>query len=260
MTSAGPSYRASRSSSTLKFGRPASSCRRTTASVCRSAAAIMNSTVRRSMFRERRIPCAGSARSCTRIRKTVHGTSLPERTRCTSRPIGSPTCYCRSSPRAECTFRQSARLRGLSGAARENPFSDCLRADERFTVGRPLPWQMLDQKPLSVGIMLISARIGDEDRDRVAAGQGAPLDVRQLIRDISIANPLWGAPRIHGELLKLGIDIEQTTVAKDMARSRKPSSQGWKTFLRNHVDVSRRWACSWSHGIIFRQVRRSSSH
>ena len=41
-----------------------------------------------------------------------------------------------------------------------------------------------------------------------------PLDVRQLIRDISIANPLWGAPRIHGELLKLGIDVGQTTVAK----------------------------------------------
>ena len=45
-----------------------------------------------------------------------------------------------------------------------------------------------------------------------------PVDVRQLIRDISIANPLWGAPRIHGELLKLGIDVGQTTVAKYMAR------------------------------------------
>ena len=41
-----------------------------------------------------------------------------------------------------------------------------------------------------------------------------PLELRQLIRDISIANPLWGAPRIHGELLKLGIDVGQTTVAK----------------------------------------------
>jgi hypothetical protein len=60
-------------------------------------------------------------------------------------------------------------------------------------------------------------------------------DVRQLIRDMSVANPLWGAPRIHGEL-KLGIDVGQTTVAKYMARRRQPPSQGWKTFLRNHAD------------------------
>jgi transposase InsO family protein len=53
---------------------------------------------------------------------------------------------------------------------------------------------------------------------------------------MSIANPLWGAPRIHGELLKLGIDIGQTSVAKYMARRRVPPSQGWKTFLRNHAD------------------------
>ena len=53
---------------------------------------------------------------------------------------------------------------------------------------------------------------------------------------MSDANPLWGAPRIHGELLKLGIDVGQTTVAKYMARRRQPPSQGWKTFLRNHAD------------------------
>ena len=63
-----------------------------------------------------------------------------------------------------------------------------------------------------------------------------PLELRQLIRDISIASPLWGAPRIHGELLKLGIDVGQTTVAKYIARGRRPPSQGWKTFLRNHAD------------------------
>ena len=53
---------------------------------------------------------------------------------------------------------------------------------------------------------------------------------------MSIANPLWGAPRIHGELLKLGIDVGQTTVAKYMNRRRRPPSQGWKIFLRNHAD------------------------
>ena len=62
------------------------------------------------------------------------------------------------------------------------------------------------------------------------------MDVRELIRDISSANPLWGAPRIHGELLKLGIEVGQTTVAKYMARGRRPPSQGWKTFLRNHAN------------------------
>jgi hypothetical protein len=60
--------------------------------------------------------------------------------------------------------------------------------------------------------------------------------MRRLIHDISLANPLWGAPRIHGELLKLGIDIGQTSVAKYMARRRRPPSQGWRAFLRNHAD------------------------
>jgi hypothetical protein len=57
--------------------------------------------------------------------------------------------------------------------------------------------------------------------------------IRKLIREMSLANPLWGAPRIHGELLKLGIDIGQTSVAKYMAKRRHPPSQGWKTFIRN---------------------------
>ena len=62
------------------------------------------------------------------------------------------------------------------------------------------------------------------------------LELRQLIRDMSLANPLWGAPRIHGELLKLGINVGQTSVAKYMARRRRPPSQGWRTFLLNHAD------------------------
>jgi transposase InsO family protein len=61
-------------------------------------------------------------------------------------------------------------------------------------------------------------------------------EIRRLICDMSLANPLWGAPRIHGELLKLGIDVGQTSVAKYMARRRRPPSQGWRTFLRNHAD------------------------
>jgi len=60
-------------------------------------------------------------------------------------------------------------------------------------------------------------------------------EVRDLIRKMSLANPLWGAPRIHGELLKLGIEVSQATVAKYMARQRKPPSQTWRTFLNNHL-------------------------
>jgi hypothetical protein len=63
-----------------------------------------------------------------------------------------------------------------------------------------------------------------------------PPEIRQLIREMSLANPLWGAPRIHGELLKLGIDVGQSSVAKYMVRRRSPPSQGWKTFLRNHAN------------------------
>ena len=61
-----------------------------------------------------------------------------------------------------------------------------------------------------------------------------PIEIRRLIRDMSLANRLWGAPRIHGELLKLGIDIAQSTVAKYMARDGRGRSQTWKTFLHNH--------------------------
>jgi transposase InsO family protein len=60
-------------------------------------------------------------------------------------------------------------------------------------------------------------------------------EVRNLIRKMSLANPRWGAPRIHGELLKLGIQVAQATVAKYMVRHRKPPSQSWLTFLNNHA-------------------------
>src|SRR5712692_7119991 len=60
-------------------------------------------------------------------------------------------------------------------------------------------------------------------------------DLRALIRRMSVENLLWGAPRIHGELLKLGFAVAQSTVAKYMTKRRDPSSQGWGTFLRNHT-------------------------
>jgi putative transposase len=62
-----------------------------------------------------------------------------------------------------------------------------------------------------------------------------PKEVRQLIHTMSRENPLWGAPRIHGELLKLGIDIGETSVSEYLVRRHKPPSQTWRTFLDNHV-------------------------
>jgi len=73
-------------------------------------------------------------------------------------------------------------------------------------------------------------------RSRTRGGRPRiPEEIRRLIREMSLANRLWGAPRIHGELLKLGIEVAQSTVAKYMARSGRGRPQTWKTFLHNHV-------------------------
>ena len=74
---------------------------------------------------------------------------------------------------------------------------------------------------------------------KVRRGQrGRPLiprEVRDLIRKMCRENPGWGAPRIHGELLKLGLDIGESSVSKYMVRSARPPSQTWRTFLDNHL-------------------------
>jgi len=64
---------------------------------------------------------------------------------------------------------------------------------------------------------------------------GIPREIRELIREMSTTNVLWGAPRLHGELLKLGIAVSQPTVAKYMVKHRRPPSQTWRTFLENHL-------------------------
>jgi len=64
-----------------------------------------------------------------------------------------------------------------------------------------------------------------------------PVDaaITALVRSMAAANPLWGAPRIHGELLKLGIDVAERTVSRLLPKRRSPPSQTWRTFLTNHV-------------------------
>jgi putative transposase len=69
-------------------------------------------------------------------------------------------------------------------------------------------------------------------------GPGRPpmsAEIRKLIRTMGNANPLWGAPRIHGELLKLGLEVSERTVSRLMPKRDKEPSQSWKTFLSNHV-------------------------
>ena len=73
-------------------------------------------------------------------------------------------------------------------------------------------------------------------KSRVRHGRpSVPTEIQNLIQKMSSANPRWGAPRIHGELQKLGIHLAQATVAKYMVRHRKPPSQTWRTFLENHA-------------------------
>ena len=62
-------------------------------------------------------------------------------------------------------------------------------------------------------------------------------ELRDLIQRMSRENPLWGASRIHGELLMLGFEVAQSTVSKYMSRGGRPPSQSWKTFLRNHAEA-----------------------
>jgi len=71
-------------------------------------------------------------------------------------------------------------------------------------------------------------------------GPPVPADVRALIRTMSQSNPLWGAPRMHGKLLKLGVDVSRAAVAKYIVRRIRPPSQTWRTFLTNHVHQSPR--------------------
>src|SRR6202043_2914332 len=70
---------------------------------------------------------------------------------------------------------------------------------------------------------------------RVGGRPGIDCEMRELIRRMNRENPLWGASRIHGELLMLGIEVAESTVGRYMVRRRRPPSQGWRTFLRNHA-------------------------
>src|SRR6516162_1589979 len=73
-------------------------------------------------------------------------------------------------------------------------------------------------------------------RRRRSGRPGISRELRDLVCKMAEANPLWGAPRIHGELLKLGIEVAERTVSRLMPKRRKPPSQSWRAFLANHVN------------------------
>src|SRR5271167_420533 len=78
------------------------------------------------------------------------------------------------------------------------------------------------------------ARLSKPQRRR-RGRPGTAAEIRQLIQRMVAANPLWRAPRIHGELKMLGITISDRTVSRILRRLRRPPSQTWKTFLHNHI-------------------------
>ena len=96
-----------------------------------------------------------------------------------------------------------------------------------------------------VGLYRLAPRLYWRWKSRHRGGRPTvPLEIRELIREMSIANPLWGAPRIHGELLKLGIEIGQTSVAKYMARRKARHPRVGRRSSAIMPTASRRWICS----------------
>jgi putative transposase len=70
---------------------------------------------------------------------------------------------------------------------------------------------------------------------RKAGRPSIDIEIRELIRTMAIENPLWRAPRIHGDLMKLGINVSERTVSRILRTIERPPSQTWKTFLNNHI-------------------------
>ena len=104
-------------------------------------------------------------------------------------------------------------------------------------------WSLSNPRRSSAGIALWLRRRRAQRSGRNRAGR-PPLDpaVARLLTDMASANPLWGAPRIHGELRKLGIEISERTVSRLLAQLSRPPSQPWRTFLANlqrHPQVRR---------------------
>ena len=144
----------------------------------------------------------------------------------------------------ELTLENLALRQQLAVMKRQCPRPRLRRADRWFWVSLSRVWPnwrkpLLLVRPETVigwhrgGFRLFWTWIS---RRRRPGGPGTKRQVRDLVCKMAEANPLWGAPRIHGELLKLGIEISERTVSRLMPKRRKPPSQTWKAFLANHVN------------------------
>ena len=117
------------------------------------------------------------------------------------------------------------RSRPPTPAAHALPTGCCGRGSRRHGAAGARPSTSSSRRPSSHGTAAAFACSGPGRADDRTGGRAVPADVRALIRELSTANPLWGAPRIHGELQKLGISVSQSTVAKYMRRHPRPPSQ-----------------------------------
>jgi hypothetical protein len=137
-----------------------------------------------------------------------------------------------------------------SPSATKSRFSSAIVPDQRYAGGTACsatssaesgqagvaPSTSSSPTPPSAGTGRASASTGDGRAGGVGRDVLAfPGKIRDLIRGISLANPTWGAPRIHVELIKLGIDLHQDTVSKYMVKPARPPSQIWRTYLTNHA-------------------------
>ena len=161
----------------------------------------------------------------------------PSSSRCSTRfdfsSSRAPRCTWKSS-RSDTNWPSSID-RGARVFASRRPIESCGRGSRTHGAAGARPFTSSSRRRSSRGIAAVFACSGPGKADTAPGAQRVPPDVRALIREMSTANPLWGAPRIHGELLKLGIAVSQSTVAKYMRRHPRPPSQTWRTFLTNHA-------------------------
>ena len=131
----------------------------------------------------------------------------------------------------------------LNIALRQRPTRLPLRSSDRaLLVWMIRLWPSLLDKVVEPPTILRWHRAGFKTywrwKSRKRAGRPRiDRELRNLIRRMSRENPLWGAPRIHGELLKLGFELAESTVSKYTNRRRRPPSQSWRTFLRIHAEA-----------------------
>jgi putative transposase len=150
---------------------------------------------------------------------------------------------CRLKQRHELALENLALRQQLATLKRSQPHPKLRRPDRLFWIGLCQTWDKWQHALILVqpDTVLRWHREGFRLYWKWISKRKSPgrptvsPEIRDLIRQMAQANPLWGAPRLHGELLKLGIEVSERTVSRLRPRHRNPPSQNWKTFLDNHI-------------------------